>query len=490
MDAALSGQIGTVDAHGSITARPPRWGAEDLLLRFSSLDLAALTGRKLPTSLNGELSITGKADSVSAPEGELRLALSSSRIKEFTLDSVHAVVGMHDSLIRLDTAYAVWKGARVGGSGTLGWSAPHVGRMAFTLAADSLIAFDSLLLAETGQARDTSPDSKRLGGTAYGSVQLAGSLDTLEMSGDLLLQKLEWQRISSPRVTGAFSWIGGQRPQLTASVGSDSVVAQNWIFHRLGAQARGWADSLDWSAGSGIGPSTRVDGAGRWWRHGESEVALFDSLTFALPAHRYRLDETFAITLSDSAPAISPMILRTEDGTTLIQMGGRVPSSAAGSLALRVLGLDLQDFYTVLQRDTTGIAGQIGLDLRVGGTADAPTFRGTTSLDAARFGDFQAPFIEGVVDYADRRLEANLLLWKTGENARGGDQAVRSTLGFRGVKQRRVDGPLSSMTCGRQRRPGDRGGVDPGDQPGARGALGRCQRERYLGRAQVPPAPR
>jgi hypothetical protein len=443
VDASLTGQIGTVDAHGSITARPPRWGAEDLLLRFSAVDLAALTGRKLPTSLNGELSVSGKADSVNAPEGEMRLALSSSRIKEFTLDSVYAVAGMHDSLIRLDTAYAVWKGAKVGGSGTLGWSAPHVGRMAFTLAADSLIAFDSLLLAETGQARDTSPDSKPLGGTAHGSVQLAGSLDTLEMSGDLLLQKLEWQRISSPRATGAFSWIGGRRPQLTASVSSDSVAVKTWIFRRLEAQARGWADSLDWNAGTGIGPSTRIDGSGRWWRHGESEVALFDNLAFALPAHRYRLDETFAVTLSDSAPAISPMTLRAEDGTTLIQMGGRVPGSAEGSLAVRVLGLDLQDFYTVLQRDTTGIAGQIALDLQVGGTAAAPTFRGTTSLAAARFGDFPAPFIEGVVDYADRRLEANLLLWKTGENVLSVETKLPLDLGFRGVKKRQVDGPLS-----------------------------------------------
>ena len=43
VDATLSGQIGTIDAEGFATLRPPRWGAENLLLRFSSLDLAALT---------------------------------------------------------------------------------------------------------------------------------------------------------------------------------------------------------------------------------------------------------------------------------------------------------------------------------------------------------------------------------------------------------------------------------------------------------------
>ncbi|HEY3011222.1 MAG TPA: translocation/assembly module TamB domain-containing protein [Gemmatimonadales bacterium] len=443
VDASLSGQIGTVEAHGFATLQPPRWGAEDLLLRFSSLDLAALTGRRVPSSLNGELYLTGRSDTLNAPEGELRLALSRSRVREWTLDSVNTIAGLHDSVIRLDTAYAVWKGARVGGSGTLGWTAPHVGRMAFTLAADSLIAFDSLLLATTGQTREASPESRPLGGTAQGQVQLAGSLDTLDMSGDLLLQNLEWQRISSPRVTGAFTWIGGRRPQLTASIGSDSIAAHKWIFHQVGSQVRGWADSLEWSVGSGIGTASRVDGAGRWWRHDRSQVAMFDSLAFALPAHRYRLDQSFAVTLSDSAPAISPLTLRTEDGSGIIQMGGRIPASSEGSLVLRLLGLDLHDVYGFLQQDTAGVAGEVGLDLRVGGTAEAPTFRGTTTLDAGRFGDFQAPFVQGVVDYAGRRLEATLLLWRTGENVLQIETKLPLDLAFRGAKQRQVQGPLS-----------------------------------------------
>ncbi len=352
VDASLTGQIGSVEAHGFATLQPPRWGAEDLLLRFSRLDLAALTGRDLPTRLDGEVLVTGIIDTARAPEGELRVTLSSSRIRELTLDSVFAIAGLHDSVIRVDTAYAVWKGARVGGSGTLGWAGPHTGRMGFTLAADSLIAFDSLLLATTGQTRDLGPDSRPLGGTAQASVQLAGNLDTLEASADLLVEDLEWQRIHSPRVTGAFSWIGGRRPQLTASIGSDSLRVGTWILHRVAAQARGWADSLEWSAGTGVGSDVGVDGAGRWWRHGPTQVAMFDSLAFVLPAHRYRLDESFAVTLSDSAPAVSPATIRAEDGSGMIQLAGRVPGASEGSLLVRVLGLDLHDAYGLLQRDT------------------------------------------------------------------------------------------------------------------------------------------
>ena len=443
IDASLSGEIGTLDAEGVATLRPPRWGAENLRLQFSDLDLAALTGRQVPSSLNGELSVSGTVDTINAPEGDLRVALSRSRVREWTLDSINAVVGVHDSVIQLDTAYAVWKGARVGGSGTLGWTGPHTGEMSFSLAADSLIAFDSLLLAVTNQTREDSPDSRPLSGTAQGGIQLAGSLDTLEMTGDLRLEGVEWQRINAPLLTGAFSWIGGQRPQLTASIGSDSITVQEWVFHQAGAQVRGWADSLDWSAGSGVGTDTRVDGSGRWWRRGETQVAMFDSLAFSLPARRYRLDESFAVTLTDAAPAISPLTLRAVDGSGIIQAGGRVPGSSEGSLAVRLLGLDLQDVYGLLQRDTAGIAGDLGLDVRVGGTAEAPTIRGTTTLTAGRFGDFESPFVEGVVDYADRRLEASLLLWRTGENVLQVETRLPLDLAIRGAERRRVEGPIA-----------------------------------------------
>ena len=443
VDASLSGQIGTIEAHGIATLRPPRWGAEDLLLRFSSLDLAALTGRKIPSSLNGELSFTGMVDTVNAPEGDLHLALSRSRVREWTLDSVNTTASLHDSLITLDTAYAVWKGARVGGSGTLGWTAPHNGRMSFSLAADSLIAFDSLLLAAAGQTRGDSPESRPLGGTAQGGIQLAGSLDTLEMSGDLVLRNLEWQRVRSPQVTGAFSWIGGERPQLTASIGSDSLSVQNWVFRQIGTQVRGFADSLEWSVASGLGSDSRVDGAGRWWRRGETQVGLFDSLTVSLPIHRYRLDEGFAVTVSDSAPDITPLTLRADDGSGIIQVGGRIPGSSEGSLAVRMLGLDLHDVYGLLQRDTAAVAGEVGLDMRLGGTAEAPTLRGTMTLDAGKFGDFQSPFVQGVVNYADRKLEANLLLWRTGENVLQVETKLPLDLALRGAKERQVEGPLS-----------------------------------------------
>jgi hypothetical protein len=114
------------ERRGFVTLLPPRWGAEDLLLRFSRLDLAALTGRELPTVLTGQLKATGSIDTLRAPEGDLELALTRSRVREWTLDSVFARGGSRDSVLRLDTAYAEWQArARGGRHPRLG--GPHAG---------------------------------------------------------------------------------------------------------------------------------------------------------------------------------------------------------------------------------------------------------------------------------------------------------------------------------------------------------------------------
>src|SRR6185437_1852353 len=232
VDADLTGDLGAVRAEGFVTLQPPKWGADGLRLHFTRLDLATLGGGKLPTALAGELRATGSIDTLRAPEGDLELALTRSRIREWTIDSLFGRGGVHDSVIRVDTAYAEWQGARAAGAGTLGWRAPHGGRMRFDLAADSLIGFDSLLLAVTRQQRDTSAEARPLGGRAAGRVDLAGSLDSLQADASFEVDGLEWQRIRSPRVTGSINWVGGARPRLAGRAAADTIRVRQYLFRR------------------------------------------------------------------------------------------------------------------------------------------------------------------------------------------------------------------------------------------------------------------
>ncbi len=443
VEAALAGDIGAVDARGTVTLLPPHWGADSLLLRFSRVNLAALSRRGQPSRLAGRLMVTGSVDTLRAPEADIELALGPSRVREWEIDSVYARGAIHDSVVHVDTAFALWKGARAMGGGTLGYRAPHTGEMTFTLAADSLIGFDSLLLATTGQARDTSKDARPLGGSAAGRVRLSGSLDSLQAAGNLDVAGFEWQRIRSPKMSGKFGWLGGHRPQITAAAATDSVQVGAFAFRKVAAEARGYADSLAWSGGTTLGEISRFDGTGWWYLKDSKQIVRVDTLQARLAAHRYRLTDSVMIALADSAPTIGPLTLVATDGSAVVRTEGKVPGTARGALTIDVQGLDLHDFYALLQRDTTGVAGDVGLSLQVGGTAAAPTLRGLARLADARFGDFHAPFVQGVVNYEDGRLDANLDLWRTGENILQVEAHFPLDLAFRGVRKRRLDGPLS-----------------------------------------------
>jgi translocation and assembly module TamB len=443
VNADLTGDLGDVQAEGFVTVLPPRWGADGLRLRFARVNLATLTGRALSTSLTGELRATGRIDTLRAPEGDLELALTRSRVREWTIDSLFGRGGVRDSVIRVDTAYAEWKGARASGGGTLGWRAPRNGRMRFDLAADSLIGFDSLLLAMTQQKRDTSAEARPLTGRAEGRVDLAGSLDSLLADGSFAVDGFEWQLIRSPRFTGTVTWLGGRRPRLTARAASDSIRIQQWVLRRAGGVVNGFTDSLGWSAGTNLGDASRFDATGAWYRQGESRQLRIDSLLARLAVRQYRLEAPVVVALADSAPSVSPLRLVSLDGASALQAAGRVPGKAPGDLQVQLLGLDVHDVYGLLQRDTAGVHGEVELDVQIGGTAAAPTFRGLARLADARFGDFQSPFVQGVLNYESRRLDANLDLWRTGENLLQVEAHLPLDLALTGVEKRQIDGPLS-----------------------------------------------
>ncbi len=438
----LSGEIGNLQADGFATLLPPHWGAERMLLRFSRLNLGALTGRDFTSALAGELQVSGSIDTLRAPEGDLELTLTRSRLREWTLDSVFARGHSRDSIIRVDTAYAEWQGAAAAGAGSLGWAAPHSGQMEFTLVADSLIGFDSLLLALTKQQRDTSPDLLPLGGRARGAVRLSGSLDTLDAAGSLAIERFEFQQARSPRLTGEFAWTGGKRPRLTARATADSIGLGDWSFTGNAVALSGFADSLGWSVGSAAGSAARVDAAGRWRQRDSTHLVWLDTLRAALPSRTYRLVEPALLSLGGEGPSVNGINLQALDGSGQVRLAGTIPSEKPGAMTLEVLGLELGDLYALLQRDTTGVDGELGMSLEIGGTTRSPTFRGTARLGEGRFRDFRSPFVQGVLNYAERRLDANLNLWRTGENILEIEAHLPVDLGLTGVEQRRVDGPL------------------------------------------------
>lgn len=449
VDADLSGDVGAIRAQGVLTMLPPRWGADGLRVAFRDLDLHVLRGSGPTTRLNGLALATGVVDTLQAPEGTLEVSLRRSGVREWTIDTLFSNLAVRDSIIAVDTVYAEWQGARAGGSGTLGWAAPHTGQMSFHLAADSLTAFDSLLLAVTASKRDSlRPWQRRLEGSATGALVLKGNLDALEMLGSFDAQDVAFQGYRVPRIGGTFGTDTDSAGQLTLAVQADSLFVQTdtvgtpWRFDSLSLALGGPKDSLDWTAGTGIGSGPRLDGTGWLVQRGTARILGIDSLRANLTSAVWRLLEPTRLVLSDSAPLLDTTRIASLDHSGFLTVGGRLPYQSNGDLFLNVFGLDVRDLYALAGRDTTGIGGKLGADIQFSGTAEEPAFSGNANLSALVLGDAKLPYVDAVMRYGDSRFDGNLFLWRTGEQVLAVEAELPVYLGLGDPDAHNQGGPV------------------------------------------------
>ena len=275
-------------------------------------------------------------------------------------------------------------------------------------------------------------------------MTLARSLDTLGVTAELAGRNLEWQLFRAPVATALVTWEGGERPRIHLAAEVDTLAMRARRFQDLSIGLAGPVDSLNWRARTVLGDSAgaRLGARGRWWdRSGVRRVAV-DSLGARLAAHTWRLESPATVTLSDSAPAVSPFVLTTEDGSGYIAARGRLPGDTPGELLVDGFGVEMRDVSSLLQ-DSVGIDGQAGLTLELRGTAASPIIGGNAYFGEGAIGDFQGPLAQALIDYHDRRLAANVFLWRTGNQVLEVEASLPLDLAFRDVKQRQIDGPLS-----------------------------------------------
>lgn len=448
LTANVQGDLGTVDANGTVILQPPHLGADSLDVRFRDLDLSAVTGKGVTTRLRGQALIDLEMDTLVAPHGTMRVSLDSSRIREFRLDTLAAQLAVVDSVIQLDTLLVEWNrnsdedAGRISGSGTLGWAWPHSGEMQVHFSAASLAPFDSLLVEMSGTRRDSAPENVRLAGSGQAELTLTGALDTVHVAGEASVQDFQWQSLGTPGARATVEWIGGRRARAGLTLRSDSLRFGTQSFNNVEVSAAGWSDSLAWAGRVDLSDKATVSSGGRWWKRSGGWVLSLDTLTAALPVHTWRLARPADIAIADDMIRFTTLDLETDDTEGSIRVDGELPRTQPGTLTVAARGIALKDVYALMQRDTSVIAGSLGFDLEFGGTSAAPRFSGSGTAGDLVLGDFRAPFVQGVFNYEDQRLDANLLLWRTGANVLRVEARLPLDLALTGVERRQLPGEL------------------------------------------------
>jgi len=439
----LTGDLGHLTLRGTLEPVAGRLRARGLTVRFGRLDLARLLAWETTTLLDGALAVDGVLDSATGPAGTLRLDLGPSQVREVSFDTLHLDARGEGPVVRVDTLQLGWLAGRLDASGAIGWREAIPDRIHGTFLAESLTHFESLLTTYTGEPTDTTEESQPLRGRMLGEVDLLGSLTEPRLLAWARGSELRWRGIHAPRLAAGFGWQRAERPEMGGGLQSDSLIVGTWALQDLNLVAGGYQDSLLWQGGGTVGAGASVVSGGAWWRTADSSLVSVDSLVTLVPGRAWRLQHPVTVRLGTGRITLAPLAVDATDGSGSIRLSGTVPGGNPGNLTVSVAGLDLGDVYSVLQLDTTGVAGNIQVNLAVGGTAARPTIRGTGSLADLSFGEFGSPFVQGIVDYADRRLEANLLLWKTGQPVLRVEAQLPLDLALKAVPKRLVDGPLA-----------------------------------------------
>lgn len=438
----LSGALGNLQARGGLRLDGPTPVMQDLQVFFDSLDLSKADTLAPPTLLQGSMLLNGTVDTAGVPEGDVVLLLGPGTIQDVAIDSARVRASVSSRLLALDSAEVHWAGGRAVAVGTLGWAAPDSGSIQLLIEAGDVRALDRqarTLLAWTAD----STEYRELSGRVWVSGVLSGSLDSLR--ADLVgeVDSLGMDGWLVPHAEGAFAWRTGVRSALEARLAADSVIRRSTRFHAVRAMASGPLDSLAWSGGFRSGTTTGITAAGRWMTAAGRQLAL-DTVFLDLGRNTWTLREPAVIGFGDSVTTVGSVAVMAEDGSGILEVTGSLPGRSEGQLEVRLQGFGIQDLYGLMQRDTAGVGGDLGLDLRVGGTARAPTLRGSATARGPVFGDVRAPLARAVLNYADRQLESNITFWRTGAPIFEVEGRVPLDLAFEGAaRDRFLPGPIA-----------------------------------------------
>jgi autotransporter translocation and assembly factor TamB len=362
---------------------------------------------------------TADVDSGAPRTGRLTARLEPSLLAGAVLDSGMARVRFDDRRVYVDTLRVAQTGLGVIGSGALGWRRGAEGTLRVTVDADSLGSLDSLFAwlagRESGGAAVESP-----GGSARVALTLTGSLDSLTLEGRADVRRLDWGGWHVPGGRARMVWQAVPLSTVDVAVAFDSVAHHGMGFGQAELAFAGRPDSLTWFARSRVGELAAFLAGGRLARRpgddaGWTVAVGVDSLAVLLPGGVWFLDAPTEVVQSGSATRVANLRLANVHGPGRIVIDGRLPVRGRGQANLQLESVPLAGIYALLQRDTAGVGGYVTATVGIEGSRSDPTYHSAFALSDASFGKFRTPFLDGRAEYANRRLDGTLNLWRRGQ---------------------------------------------------------------------------
>jgi len=450
-DLAMLGGGGAVRGDGTLVlgARDvhPGFGVRGFALRAQDVNLQRwLTrGSAPPSRLTFTATGSVAADSVTKPTGDLSILLAPSLFAGTIIDSGATKVRFAEGKLLVDSLRLQQPGLLTSGRGSLGWRRPDHGTLTFDFDADTLGVLDSLVTWLAGPNAASAFSEDKLKGSAQVRATLDGALDSVSIGADAHVLDLRWRGWRLPKGEGTIAYQPGPVPRFDAAANMDSLGYGRLGFGAASAHARGTRDSLTWFARSRVGDLGAFLAGGRYARPagGTTQHAIVDSLAVLLPSGVWFLERPTALTFGDSVLHVDSASLKNAAGAGRLTVSGDLPDRGPIDARVSLDGFPLTGIYALMQSDTFGVAGAVTATMVANGTRANPLYSGSFAFSNASFGSFRAPFMDGIIDYRNRRLNGEVHLWRSGQQVLNVTAHLPLDLALVPVAQRQLPDTLS-----------------------------------------------
>jgi translocation and assembly module TamB len=443
----LTGAAGRMAFDGRVDIYPPGLAARGHA-EIAELDVARLLERvDLPiTRLNAQFEADLLGDSLANLAGPLAFDIDRSRVGDVNLRPSRVRLAFGNGRVRVDTVSIASNRFTLAAAGRLGTAAGIRDSLSYHFVVDSLGALRRYLRPDTTNAEASfgAPEDS-LGGNIDIHGWLSGGVDRLDLAGDIQGRELVIGLNRAASLGGtldARDLLGTQSGRLALRL--DSVVVADVKLSTAEASLAMRDPENGRVSFVAQGPAVEGRLGADVHRTATATELLIDTLAFgARNAGQWRLAAPTRVARTGTDLSMELTTLVSDKGGR-IAVRGTLPDSGVVDVRIDADSVDLQDVRALTGRATV-LDGWVDLGLSIAGTRVAPTMKATMELTSARFADVRAERVSGQATYANRRLEAELGLFRAGARAIDATVSLPIDLALVPVEQRMRDEPLRGV---------------------------------------------
>jgi hypothetical protein len=436
---------GTVNATGRLNLAG-HTKSYDLTGGMQVFNLNAVIAKAPRTSLTASVSARGTGFQLATMHGAFAADFATSRWDSLTIDSGSVRVAIGNGVARVDRLVARASNTSIDASGTFGLAAGRTGELRYSVAIDSLGAYNKWIPgAQSGVERPRSAlvrsaleraraDSARvatameveraatgralpkmvvdtprslarsvLSGKVYAAGTLRGNIKTFDLRGRLSADNVIARGNSARTLRSEYAWTNARTPSSTIVVALEGaqITVKGFAFDTLQGRLAYHSPTGEIQLAVRQGDERDYSAKGTFVIGPKREIRIND-LALRMDTTIWRLAHAAVIHSHPAGMELHDLELRSNKGG-LVYANGMIPTAGNANLVLDIQNFQIADIATFLQSDLPlrGILTARGV---LEGNLKDPRFRGAAGLVNGNYNGSVIPNFQSTFTYANASL--------------------------------------------------------------------------------------